>query len=349
MSAVKTPTILDVARLAGVSTATVSRVLAGIGSPRPATVAAVTEAVAALGYRPSGVARSLRVNRTQTLGLIVTDIENPFFPELVQAANVAARDAGYSLLLGTAAYEEQAAMHYLELMIERRVDGIVLASSQVSDTARPWLLQAPVPVVVVNAEPTGVPVTVITSDNTQGSRLAVEHLVSLGHRRIAYIRGPHSFTAAMPRLEAFHAACEAAGLSGSAVTVLRGEGQVESGEKAADQLLREAPDVTAIACYNDLTAIGVLRALRAAGRRVPEDISVIGFDDIAAAEWVAPTLTTIAQEKGTIGRRAVEQLVSMLAGHPQIDVHGVVRLPTTLKVRESTGPAPRTTAQSNRR
>ena len=138
-------TIRDVAIRAGVSTATVSRVLAGIGSPRPQTTEAVMSAVAELDYRPSGVARSLRMRRTRTFGLIVTDIQNPFFPELVQAADVAARALGYSILLGSAAYDENRAMHYLDLMVDRRVDGMIIASSQLSKASWSWLSRSPVP------------------------------------------------------------------------------------------------------------------------------------------------------------------------------------------------------------
>ena len=163
-------TISDVALRAGVSTATVSRVLAGIGNPKPETASAVMAAVDELDYRPSGVARSLRMRRTRTLGLIVTDIQNPFFPELVQATDVAARALGYSILLGSAAYDEHRAMHYLDLMVDRRVDGMIIASSQVSPASWQWLLRSPVPVVVVNAEPAGLPVPVITGDNVGGTR-----------------------------------------------------------------------------------------------------------------------------------------------------------------------------------
>jgi LacI family transcriptional regulator len=183
-------TIRDVATRAGVSTATVSRVLAGIGNPKAETATAVMEAVQELGYRPSGVARSLRMRRTRTLGLIVTDIQNPFFPELVQAADDAARTIGYSILLGSAAYDEQRAMHYLDLMVDRRVDGMIIASSQLSDASWRWLLDSPVPVVVANAEPAGLPVTVITADNVGGMELATRHLTELGHRKIAFIGAP---------------------------------------------------------------------------------------------------------------------------------------------------------------
>lgn len=333
-------TIRDVALRAGFSTATVSRVLAGIGRPRPETEAAVRSAVQELGYRPSGVARSLRMRRTQSLGLIVTDIGNPFFPELVKAADDRARELGYSILLGTAAYDERRAMHYLNLMAEHRVDGLIVASSQLSGAGWDWLLSSPVPVVVANAEPAGLPVPVITSDNFGASRIAVEHLVALGHRRIGYIRGSQVYTAAVPRIEGFRAACADAGLDPSETPVIRGEGDVESGYRAAAELLASRSDVTAIYCYNDLTAIGVLRALRDTGRRVPGDISVVGLDDIAAASWTAPSLTTVAQQKAEMGRLAVERLTTALEDKGGVLEADVVRLPTSLCQRESTGPVP---------
>lgn len=335
-----TPTIRDVALRAGVSTATVSRVLAGVGNPRPDTAAAVMAAAGALEYRPSAVARSLRLKRTRTLGLIITDIQNPFFPELVQAADLAARGWGYSILLGSAAYDEQRAMHYLDLMVDRRVDGMIIASSQLSDASWQWLPTSPVPVVVVNAEPPDLPVNVVTSDNVGGSRLATEHLLGLGHRRIAYIRGAETFTADLPRLEGFRAACRDAGLSLEDTPELRGDGQFEGGERAATELIGRGSDVTAIACFNDITAIGAMRALRAAGKRVPADVSIIGCDDIAAASWVVPALTTVAQQKGEMGRLAVERLAAALADPDHVAAPETVRLPMMLRERESTGPAP---------
>ena len=330
------PTIRDVARRAGVSTATVSRVLAGVGNHKAETAAAVHAAANALDYRPSAVARSLRIKRTRTLGLVITDIRNPFFPDLVQAADVAARAAGYSILLGSAAYDEDRAMHYLDLMVDGRVDGVIIASSQVSDTSWRRLLSSPVPVVVVNAEPKGVPVTVITSDNRAGARLAAQHLIGLGHRRIAYVRGSQTFTAERPRLEGFRQACRSAGLDPAWTPELRGEGQFESGERAANQVLAGGLDVTAIACYNDMTAIGVLRTLRAAGRHVPKDISVIGCDDIAAAAWVVPALTTVAQQKAEMGRLAIDHLVRALEAPEHHAPVETIRLPMVLQEREST-------------
>jgi LacI family transcriptional regulator len=329
-----------VALRAGVSTATVSRVLAGIGNPTVETANAVMAAVGALDYRPSAVARSLRIRRTYTLGLIVTDIQNPFFPELVQAADAAARKIGYSILLGSAAYDERRAVHYLDLMADHRVDGMIIASSQLSDESWRWLANSPVPAVVVNAEPSMPTATVITSDNEGGSRLATEHLIGLGHLRLAYFGGPSSYTAAVPRLAGFRAACRAAGLDPDAMPVLDGDGLVEGGERAATRLLVEYPDVTAVACFNDLEAIGALRAFRSAERRVPAEISVIGCDDIAAASWMFPALSTVAQQKTEMGRLAVERLVQALDEPDVKRAPEVIRLPMTLKVRESAGPPP---------
>ncbi len=330
-------TIADVAARAGVSTATVSRVLAGIGHPRPAMVDAVQEAVAALDYRPSSVARSLRTRRTRTLGLVVTDIRNPFVPEMVQAADEAARARGYSILLGSAAYDEGRAMDALNLMVDSRVDGLLVATSQLSDASWAWLAASPVPVVVVNAEPRDVPLTVVTSDNVGGARLATEHLLGLGHRRVAWIRGLASFTADEPRVAGFRLAYAAAGLSPTETVELRGDGQVTGGERSVAELFARHPDVTAIACHNDLTAIGVLRALRAAGRHVPGEFSVIGCDDIAAASWVAPALTTVGQQKTELGRIAVDRLVLALDDPAPAPDAATIRLPMTLQVRESTG------------
>ena len=333
-------TIRDVARRAGVSTATVSRVLAGIGNPNPSTAATVRAAARELAFRPSRVARSLRTRRPRTLGLIVTDIQNPFFPELVQAADMAARAVGYSILLGSAAYDEHRAMHYLDLMVDSRVDGMIIASSQLSQETWSWLARSPVPVVVVNAEPAGVPMTVITSDNAGGARMAGAHLIGLGHRRIAYIRGHERFTADGPRLEGFRAACREAGIPAANIVEVRGDGQVEGGERAAAALIAAEPRVTAIACYNDLTAIGAMGACRRAGLRVPTDISIVGCDDIAAASWVVPGLTTVAQRKTEMGRMAVEHLTTALDHPDRPATNEIILMPMTLVVRESTGPPP---------
>ncbi len=329
-------TIRDVALHAGVSTATVSRVLARIGTPRPETVAAVMAAVEQLGYRPSGVARSLKLQATRTLGLIVTDIQNPFFPELVRAVDDAATELGYTILLGSAADDDERAMAYLDLMVDRRVDGLIVASSQLTERHWAWLVDAPIPVVVVNAEPAGTRVPVIVSDNEAAGRAAVEHLAALGHERIGYIRGPDAYAATGPRLTGFRAGIAAAGLPQESARVAAADGREDGGRRAAAELLDADPGITAIACYNDMTAIGAMRALRAAGRRVPDDVSIVGCDDIAVAAWVDPPLTTVAQQKAAMGRMAVDWLLDALARGRATASTDVVRLPVSIRVREST-------------
>jgi DNA-binding LacI/PurR family transcriptional regulator len=230
-------------------------------------------------------------------------------------------------------------MHYLDLMVDRRVDGMIIASSQLSEESWQWLLSSPVPVVVVNAEPRGLPVPVITSDNEAGGRVAATHLLGLGHRRIAYIRGIEGFTADIPRIEGFRAACREAGIPAADVVEIRGDGRFEGGESAAATILATHADITAIACHNDMTAIGAMRAIRAAHLRVPEDISIIGCDDIDAASWVAPPLTTVAQRKADMGRLAIERLIDALEAD-EASTPETVLLPMELRERESTGPAP---------
>jgi DNA-binding LacI/PurR family transcriptional regulator len=192
--------------------------------------------------------------------------------------------------------------------------------------------------VILNAESAGAPVTVITSDNRGGAALATRHLIELGHRRIAYVRGVASFTADPPRIEGFRDACRAAGLAAADTPEVRGDGQVDGGHRAVAELLRSRPGLTGIACYNDVTAIGALRAIREAGLRVPADVSVVGCDDIAAAAWVAPALTTVAQQKAEMGRLAVERLAAILDAPDDPPAPETIRLPMTLRVRESTAP-----------
>lgn len=335
------PTIRDVAERAGVSTATVSRILSGALSARPATRERVLEAVHELGYRPSGVARSLKLRATATLGLIVTDIENPFFPELVRSIEDAAREREYSVLFCNGDEDPDREESYLELLAERRVDGIIVASSGLTERHGRWIAGALVPVVLVNCETSGGSRPAILSDNREGARVAAEHLLALGHRRLGLVLGQPANAATAERLGGVRDALEAAGLPPDELATARGDGHVAGGERATEELLRAIPGLTAIVCYNDLTAIGAIRAVRATGRRVPEDVSIVGFDDIDLARYVDPPLTTVAQQTARMGRWGVERLADLIRGangaaHGAIVGSGAVRLPTTLRIRGST-------------
>ena len=330
-----TATIADVAAKAGVSTATVSRVLAGVGRARPETQARVLEAARELGYRPSEVARSLKRRSTQTLGLIITDIENPYFPQLVRSVEDAARAAGYSVLLCNASDDPEREASYLDLLVERRVDGLVIAASSLGARHGDWLTAPPIPVVLVNTAAPEADVPSIMSDNEGGASMVTRHLIDLGHQRFGYLMPPPRNVDAPERLAGVRKALRDAGIPSDALQVARGEALVWGGEVAAGQLLDRAPETTAFIAYNDLMAIGALRALRRRGRRVPAEASVAGFDDVALAAYVDPPLTTIAQRTEEMGRWAVARLVGEDPLGPSS-----VRLPVDLQARESTGPAP---------
>jgi len=345
-------TIVEVAARAGVSTATVSRVLSGMGGARPVTRDRVVRAARELGYRPSGVARSLKMRTTRTYGLIVTDIENPFFPQLVRAVEDAARDDGYAILLCNAADDPDREGAYLDLLVDRRVDGVIIAASSLGGRHREWLEAAPLPVVLVNCSAPGVRLPSIASDNYAGGRLAAEHLVRLGHRRTGALTAPPRNVDAPDRLLGVGAALEAAGLDLAAMPVATGDAGVAGGERAMRELLELAPDTTGVVAYNDLMAIGAMRAVRAEGRLVPDDVSIVGFDDVDLAAFVDPPLTSIAQSTADMGRWAVARLAEAVArggdgrDSPADDATAEVILPVRLVVRGSTGPPPGAAADS---
>ncbi len=338
-----TATIADVAARAGVSTATVSRVLAGVGRARPETRARVREAARALDYRPSEIARSLQRRSTQTLGLVISDIENPYFPQLVRSVEDAARAAGFSVLLCNAADDPDREAFYLDLLVDRRVDGLIIAASSLGVRHSAWLGAPPVPVVLVNTAAPDIGLPAIMSDNELGGRLAAAHLLGLGHTRFAYLMPPPRHVDAPERLAGVRLALSEAGVDPDGITVTCGDPVVGGGESATLALFDDAPATTAILAYNDLMAIGALRALRRCGRRVPTDVSVVGFDDVAFAAFVDPPLTTIAQRTDAMGIWAVDRLVRGLHGYvddPALVDATPVRLPVDLQVRGSSGPVP---------
>ena len=240
-----TATIADVAQRAGVSTATVSRVLAGVGRARPETQARVLDAARELDYRPSEIARSLKRRSTQTLGLIITDIENPYFPQLVRSVEDAARAAGYTVLLCNAADDPEREASYLDLLVDRRVDGLIVAASNLGARQGEWLTAPPIPVVLVNTEAPEAGLPTITSDNTGGARLATDHLLGLGHRRFGYLMPPPRNVDAPARLAGVRAALRDAACPSDALTIAHGEALVGGGEAAVVELLERAPGTMA--------------------------------------------------------------------------------------------------------
>jgi DNA-binding LacI/PurR family transcriptional regulator len=348
----KPATIREVAARAGVSTATVSRSLRGGAGVEPATRKRVEDAARALRYRPSGVARSLKLRATSTVGLIVTDIENPYFPQIVSAVEDAARERGYTVLLADGRRDPDRELQSLDILAEREVDGMIIASTAVSRRHHERIGELTCPTVIVNSESTVPGVPAVMSDNVMGGRLAAEHVLELGHRAIVFVGDddePNS--AVQARIKgARTAVSEHSGeeVSFRAVaSVGIGDGSVEGGIRAARELVGESFAETAILSRNDLTAIGVMRGLINAGLRVPQDISVVGYDDIELAAYVDPALTTVRQSTEVMARLAVANLFERLDhargaadGGAEAPAGETTRVPVELVRRASSGPPP---------
>lgn len=321
-------TIKDVAQRAGVSTATVSRVLSDSDRVLPATRQRVIDAMGALDFRPSGVARSLRRKSTAVVGLIVTDISNPFYPEVVRGVEDATQRQGRSLLLCNAAESEEREAGYLDLLVERRVDAVMVASGGLARRQHLRLADYATPVVLVNVASSQGDLPAVVSDNRLGGRLAARHLLDCGYERVVYIAGSSESSHGSERQDGV---LEGAG--SAPVTVIQGGGDMPGGARAMMEAARWIQPPFGVAAHNDMTAVGALSALRKMGISVPEEVGVVGFDDVALSAYVTPALTTVAQDKYGMGVRAAEIVDELLAGGPS---PGVERLPVELVERAST-------------
>jgi LacI family transcriptional regulator len=341
-------TIRDVARASGVHISTVSRTFSAPHLVNPETRTRVLACAEHLGYRPNPAARALITGRTQNIGLIVADLANPFFPPLIKAAESQARHRGYHIFVADT-NEDPAAEADLVHALARQVDGVLLCSPRMSNSNIEQLSRE-VPLVVINRQVTGLPAVVM--DVGQGARLAVEHLIGLGHREIALLGGPR---ASWTNREIRRAATAAARSTGVELTVLGANPPTESGGIAVAEQVHRA-GVSAVLTYNDLMAIGLIEGLDSLGIRVPQDVSVVGIDDIALSRLVRPKLTTVATPTAAAGRAAVDLLLphdgpssarprrdggSAIASHRRPTAQ--VTLETELVIRDSTGPGPAAT------
>ena len=328
--------IRDVARKAGVSVGTVSRVVNGHPSVTTAKRELVQSVIAELKYRPDAFAQSLRKRTSNTIGVIIPDIRNPFFAELMQCIEIRARALGYSVLFVSSDEDPAAETEHIEAFAARKVDGILLLPSNLA-TSAPHI--DGVPIVVVDRPIKGHPA--VAADNRGGERLAVEYLVSLGHRRIACIAGPKDSTTAKSRLAGFLDVMtphyRAARLR-IADFVAHGEFNYAGGQRAAQALLsRAAPRLTAIVAGSDQQAIGALRAAADCGMAVPADLSVVGFDGIMLSDLVTPRLTTVVQPVAKIAEVAV---ALVLGAGPMRASNAPNLLECELVVRDSCAPPP---------
>ena len=334
--------IYEVAKRAGVSTATVSRVLSQPSVVSPATRRKVRQAVARLGYAPNSTAKNLRTLRTAKLLVAVPDISNPFFSLIMQGIEDAAQRAGYSVLLGDTQNDASREERYALMLKHKEADGLIFFSDRLPRAAAALMRSmAPRCAPVVKSACTDRPQLAVPSvqiDNAKAAAEAMDHLYGLGHRRLGIVTGPLAGSISRERLRGATARARA-DKTERELRVKNGDFSIESGIKAADRLLARRKRPTAIFCFNDEMAIGVIEAARRHGLRVPHDLSVVGFDDIRFARHIDPPLTTIAQPMREIGARTVRLLLEILSGAGGGAAPASVTLPHKLVVRSSTAPA----------
>ncbi len=307
------PTIYDVARLAGVSTATVSRALNGSGQIAPATGAAIDAAVRQLKYRPNTVARSLVTKSTQTIALLLPDIANPFYAALVSGIQERALAAGSAMLLCTTEGDPEREEQYLSLLRAKQVDGVLVDGLVLPPERITELVREGLPIVCLDRDIDSTSVPLVQVDNRLGARLATEHLLALGHTRIAHVAGAPGLRISDERVKGYRDALAAAGVERDPALVAVG-GFTEEGGYEATRSLLGASQLTAVFAANDLSALGVMHAIAESGRRVPDDVSVVGFDDLRLAGHTTPPLTTVHQPAFEIAQRATQLLLDLAGG-----------------------------------
>jgi len=308
----KPVSIKDIARAAGVSHSTVSRALADSPLVAAETKERIQRLSREMGYTPSAIARGLVTRRTATVGLVVTTIADPFIAEVARGVEETALDNEYSVVLCACHAEPERELACVRTLREKRVDAIIVTSSRVGSLYVPLLEQLAVPIVLINNQHEGRYVYSVRNDDRRGGGLVGDQLAALGHRRVAYIGGPPNAYSSVERLEGCRAALQEHGGDIPHDLVVPGDGRTGGGMTGAVLLLQRSPHPTAVFCYNDMTAIGALRAVKEAGLRVPGDVSIVGYDDIPFAVFVDPPLTTVVQAKHALGQNAMELALRIL-------------------------------------
>ena len=326
--------IREVAKKAGVSTATVSRVVNGTAPVDAQTEKRVRAAIARTGYYPNTHARTLGTGKSHIYGLIISDIENPFFPELVKCFERIAVEHGHEVLIANTDYRAERMEVCVRRMLERKVDGVAIMTSEMDSELIRMLSGRGIPIVFLDTGISGDRISDISLDYDNGVDQAMDHLTSLGHRKIAFVGGPANLASARTRLRAFLASLERKKLEHWEQYIGAGNHRFDGGYAAMVDILKLDQLPTAVLASNDLTAIGVMRAVYAAGLRVPEDISVVGFDDIALSSFMSPRLTTIRLSRADIAEFA---FASLYAASQRGENQGLTHLVRAeLIIREST-------------
>ena len=328
--------IRDVARRAGVSIATVSRAVNRIPTVDPVLAERVWRAIEEVGYLPNTQARALVSGRSRMLGLIVSEITNPFFPELVQEFENLAVAQGYEVLIGSTNYSPERTESLIRRMLQRNVDGVAVMTFGIEEELVQKLVEREFPLVFVDAGPDLPNIRVLKVNYGEGIRQAVQHLAALGHRSIAFISGPLRLRSAVARRDAFLKSMAELGLTVPAEHLSEGDHTMEGGIEAMEKLIALAELPTAVLCSNDMTAIGVLHALYRTTHTVPHDISVVGFDDIHLAQFMLPPLTTVQMSCKHLATAAVEALRAGIEQENPMAAKTEWPIPTRLVVRQST-------------
>jgi LacI family transcriptional regulator len=330
-------TMNDVARVADVSIATVSHVINGTRFVSPERVDRVHAAMRKLDYTPDATARSLRMGRTHTIGLVIPDNTNPFFAELARAIEEAGFHAGYTTILGNSGERPDRERQYVSTLLSKRVDGLIIAPWRKPGAATARVLRkAPIPIVVLDRADVLRTADAVLYDDVGGGRQAAEHLLALGHERFAAIAGPPDPGHTPGRLDGFLGALADAGVAIADDAIVSSDYHFEGGRSATAELLSRGGAFTALFAANDLMAAGAIRELTGRGRSVPHDVSVVGFDDAPLAEMTSPALTTVRQPVQEMGDTAMSLLLARVTGTAKGGGRHV--LPTSLVVRESTAP-----------
>ena len=326
--------IAAIAKRANVSPATVSRTLNQSGPVKAATARKVWRAATELNYYPNSHARALVSGRSRLIGLIVSDITNPFFPELIRTFEGLAAHKQYDLLLTSTDYDTARMTACLRRMLERKVDGVAMMTSEMDAGLIKELARRNVPIVFMDVGQIGPRMSHVSIDYGNGIRQAVDHVVGLGHKHVAFITGPLELHSARTRRQAFVDGLRQHGVTLDRRLIREGTHTAEGGEKAMNELLAVGRRPTAVVCSNDWTAIGALHAIHAAGLRVPEDLSVVGFDDIPLSSYITPALTSVRMSAQDVGSTAFQALFSLI-GEENVEGN-VYQVATKLVVRNST-------------
>ncbi|GCE45368.1 LacI family transcriptional regulator [Thermosporothrix hazakensis] len=315
--------ISDIARAAGVSHSTVSRALRDSSLISPQVRAQIQQLAREMGYTPNAIARSLQTQRTKTIGVVVTSIADPFYGDIVKGVEAVTRAAGFSVFLGVSHNDPFQEMQVIESFHQRRVDGLIIASSRITGSFHSRSDRLHIPTVLVNnqTEAQEAPLHWVAIDDKRGAMLAVEHLVQLGHRSIGYLGLGNRPRSNRLRLEGYRQALVQAGITPRPewIRVVAHDQESEPddaglGRQALPELLDS--DITALFCYNDMVAIGVLLACRDLGIAVPQQLSLVGFDDVITASYVSPALTTVHQPKLQLGQLAAQTMLDILQNRP---------------------------------